>query len=98
LAAWACPFHRRKLVAAVLCGLFLGVLAALVRVRAVLVEGPTALGVALLVVGAAVGLLTVLLTQMTFTELSRMRPARWGDALEGAGSLFLRVGVLYGLV
>src|SRR5262249_6994409 len=95
LAALDSTLSRRKLTATVLVGIVLGVLLALARVPAVAAQAtPTTLGVALLVVGSAVGLLTVLLTQMTFTELSRMRPARWADAVEGAGGLFLRVGVL----
>jgi hypothetical protein len=99
LVALDSTFARRKLTAALLCGLFLAVLVAVAGMQTTLAKAtPTMLGVALLVVGATVGLLTVLLTQMTFTELSRMRPAHWGDALEGAGGLFLRVGVLYALV
>src|SRR5262249_14025001 len=46
----------------------------------------------------ALGLLTVLLVQMTFTEVSRMRPARWADGLQGAGTLFVRVAALYALL
>src|SRR5262245_46266403 len=99
LAALDSTFDRRKLLSGLLCGLFLGVLGALVQAGALPVRAtPTTAGVSLLVISAVVGLLTVLLTQLTFTELAQMRPARWRDAREGAGGLFLRAFVLYALV
>jgi hypothetical protein len=99
LAALDSTLARRKLTVTALIGLVVGVLLALSQVTPPLSKATTTvLGAALGLVGAAVGLLTVLLAQMTFTELSQMRPARWRDALEGVAGQFLRVGVLYALV
>jgi hypothetical protein len=38
--------------------------------------------------------LTGVLSRLTFSELSRLRPARWGDALRGSASLTLRLVLL----
>src|SRR5262245_16698541 len=99
LAALDSTLTRRKLSAAALAGLAVGVALALVRSPAVLAEDPPwTLAAAVGVAAVALGLLTVLLVQMTFTEVSRMRPARWADGLQGAGTLFVRVAALYALL
>jgi hypothetical protein len=40
--------------------------------------------------------LTGILSRQTFSELSRLRPARWADGLRGIGVLMLRLGFLLG--
>jgi hypothetical protein len=45
---------------------------------------------AVLVVGSVA---TALLTRMTFVEVSRLRPARWGEALGGVFGLSFRLGL-----
>jgi hypothetical protein len=98
LAALDSTLTRLKLSVAVLAGLVVGVALALLRSPVALDEDrPRALGC----LGAAlvaVAFLTVLLAQMTFAELTKMRPARWADGLKGMGAPLVRVGALYALV
>src|SRR5262249_21611235 len=49
---------------------------------------------ALLVVAATTGLLT----RLTYVELARLRPARWGEGLSGLDFLTARLAVTQGLV
>jgi len=49
-----------------------------------------ALGLAV-VTALAFDVLTALLTQLTYVELSRLRPARWSEAMDGLAGLTLRV-------
>jgi hypothetical protein len=53
------------------------------------------LAAAALVVAAAVD---AVLTRMTYVELSRLRPAGWGESLGGLAGLALRLAVAAGLV
>jgi hypothetical protein len=41
---------------------------------------------------------TGLITQLTYVELSRLRPARWQEGLTGLAGLTLRLAVLFGIV
>ena len=91
---------RKKLEVTVLAGLCLGILLAAGRFFAPTLVGPRAplawclLAAALVVVA----LMDTLLSQMTYVELSRLRPARWRETLAGLRRFTLRVAVALGLV
>jgi hypothetical protein len=91
---------RRKLAAAALAGLLLGVLAAVSQLPTThLRAGGSVLGGCLagaaLVVAAAV---TAVLTRMTYLELSQLKPAGWRESLGGLVGLVLRLVIAAGLV
>ncbi len=100
VAALDSTLVRKKLQAAGVAGLILGVLLALYLLPAVRAAPPSAgfdwylAAAALLVVAATTGLLT----RLTYVELARLRPARWGEGLSGLDFLTLRLAVTQGLV
>jgi hypothetical protein len=99
LAALDSTLTRPKLLTAVLAGLALGILATVVETQVIDLGNNklnvTAVVAALvLVVSLAMGVLT----RLTYVELSRLRPARWKEALEGLGPLTVRLAVALGLV
>src|SRR5262249_22809218 len=91
---------RRKLAAAALAGLLLGLLAAVSRLPTTdLWAWGGAVGWCLaapaLVIAAAV---IALLTRMTYVELSELKPAGWRESLGGLAGLVLRLVLAGGLV
>lgn len=94
LAALDSTLVRHKIVIGCVVGVFTGVVIALASALP-LVGWMGRLPVQWLVAGLAVlivyALCNILLTQLTFVELSRLRPARWGEALSGLGGLWLRL-------
>lgn len=99
LAALDSTLMRPKLLTAVLAGLALGVLATVVEMQPINLGNnklnvTTVVAALLLVVSVAMGVLT----RMTFVELSRLRPARWNEALDGLSVLTARLMVALGLV
>ena len=93
LAALDAALVGRKLLLGVLAGLFVGVFLA-VQQAAWFARDSTwmapALGLAVVTV-IVFDVLTALLTQLTYVELSRLRPARWSEAMDGLAGLTLRV-------
>jgi len=84
---------RPKLITAALAGLALGALAGVALSRsAPFTIDPPGWGW-LLAAGAVLVLATLaaVLTNMTYMELSRLRPARWRDGIRGAAGLALRL-------
>jgi hypothetical protein len=93
LAALDSTLTARKLLLGLVAGLFLGVFLAIRQ--ASWFEGEsawlaTAWGLAI-VAAIVLDVLTALLTQLTYVELARLRPARWSEAAEGLAGLTLRV-------
>jgi hypothetical protein len=89
-----------KLWAAALAGVLLGGLAALSQLPlftfTLWLPGPGwLLALAALVVWSW---LVVVLSKMTFTEVSRLRPARWRDGLEGSISATLHLSIVQGIL
>src|SRR5262245_5569986 len=81
-------FVSRKLKAAAFAGLLLGGLASLTNLpRFGFAAWPPGLGWLLVLAGVVVwSWLAVVLSKMTFVELSRLRPATWSDGLSGSFS------------
>jgi hypothetical protein len=102
VAALDSTLVRKKLFLAVLAGLCLGVVLALARLPALPADaaGQPWLGAAL--TGAAVlvvvALITALLSQLTYVELCRLRPARWREGFTGLGGLTVRLALAQLLV
>lgn len=100
LAALDSTLIARKLLLGVAAGLLLGGLLALYRLSWFerdsrwFVPGCCLAGVGLIVMD----FLTALLTQLTYIELARLRPARWGEGLAGIGRLTFRLVLLHLLV
>ena len=100
LGALDSTFVRRKLIVAVFAGLLLGGIASLTALPAFgFAVRPPGLGWLLPVAAVAVwSWLAVVLSKMTFAELSRLRPAKWSDAREGGFGatvhLFLANGII----
>jgi hypothetical protein len=95
VSALDCTFVSRKLVLGLLAGLLLGGVFTLQladwweRDSGLLVWTWVQAGVGAIVVA----FLTALLTKLTYVELSRLRPARWSEALPGIGRLTIRTVV-----
>jgi hypothetical protein len=86
IAALDNTLARSKLLVACIGGVLGGVIIAIAGIFGRLIDVPwpwlsQALAAAILLLIAIVG--DVLLTQMTYTELSRLRPARWDEATAG---------------
>jgi hypothetical protein len=98
LAALDSTAVRLKLSIALWAGLIVGSLAGLLFLPVfslnLIPPGPgwlSILGIALVVLW-----LVGVLTQLTFTELSRLHPARWSDGVKGIAALTCRLVVLQG--
>src|SRR5262249_14679040 len=92
---------QRKLIVAVVASLSLGVLLGFPTVAGFTPDEQagqvTILAVAVgswLITAAA----TALLTQMTFIEVSRLRPARWNEAAKGIGWMTFRIALVHFVV
>jgi hypothetical protein len=98
LAAMDSTAVRVKLSAAGWTGALLGVLAGLAFLPFFSFEvQPLGPGWALVLGGFLLGVwLTAVLSRLTFTELSRLRPARWADGLHDIGTLLFRLVILLG--
>jgi hypothetical protein len=108
VAALDSTFVARKLLLGLVAGLFLGGVLALQpadwweRDSGFLLWTWIQAGVGVIVLA----FLTALLTRLTYVELSRLRPARWSDALPGIGRLTIRtvitqailLGATWGLI
>jgi hypothetical protein len=101
LAALDSVLVRKKLLTALACSLFLGVVLALFRSGLLDLE---MLGYGLGSTLAGAGLLLVfcisngLLTRLTYTEVSRLRPARWRDGLRGLAGLTCQLVLVFLLI
>jgi hypothetical protein len=98
LAALDLTLVRRKLMVAGLVGLLSGLVFAMFisgfgDPEGVWVEGRATLASGLILALGATG--AVLLTRMTYVELSRQRPARWTECRLGLGDVTLRFAVSY---
>lgn len=97
VAALDSTLVQRKLVVALVAGLVLGVMLGFPWVADLTPDG-TAEQVTRIVLVVGVWLITaatsVLLTRMTFVEVSRLRPARWREAMIGITPLVLRIAVV----
>jgi hypothetical protein len=98
LAAVDSTAVRLKLTIAVNCGILLGVLAGLSFLPSVSFGlNPPGPGWLLVLGMLLTGIwMTAVLSRLTFSELSRLRPARWADARHGFGGLFTRLIILEG--
>lgn len=104
LAALDSALIRNKLMIGVIAGLLLGVL--ILLERAAWFERDNrwqAMAWSLLAVVAVLfDALTGLLTRLTYIELTRLRPARWGEAVSGLGRLTVWIAasqvMVYGTV
>jgi hypothetical protein len=101
LAALDSLWIRKKLLVVTLSGLIIGFVFALFRLTYIELEtlgsgtGWALAGGALLLVGAAcIGLLT----QLTYVELSQLRPAKWSEGFIRMGRLTVRVALVQVLV
>jgi hypothetical protein len=93
LAALDSTLTARKLLLGIVAGLFFGVLLA-IRQAAWFERDSVWLASAwsLAIIAAVIlDVLTALLTQLTYVELARLRPARWSEALDGIAGLTVRV-------
>jgi hypothetical protein len=93
LAALDAALTARKLLLGILAGLVVGAFLAIQQAAWFARDSAwlaPALGLAL-VTALIVDVLTALLTQLTYVELSRLRPARWSEAMDGLTGLTLRV-------
>lgn len=108
LAALDSALIAKKILVGVLAGLILGSLHALGE-TGWFAHDSRLLVPAWCLTGAAIIVLTflaALLTQWTYIELSRLRPARWGEGLTGIGPLTIRLllaqaivlGAAFGLI
>jgi hypothetical protein len=98
LAAVDSTAVRLKLTLAMACGVIAGVLAGWSFLPLFSFEvRPPGLGWLLVLGVIFTGLwLTAVQSRLTFSELSRLRPARWADARRGLGRLVLRLLILGG--
>lgn len=98
VAALDSTLVQRKLIVAIAVGLSLGVLLGFPGVAG-FDSGTKAGQVSRWVVAAGAWVITslacALLTQMTYIEVSRLRPARWGEALEGNTGRTIRVALVH---
>ena len=100
LAALDSTLVAKKLLLGVVAGLFLGALFAVQRAawfdddKRWRIPGWYVAVAAILVLD----LLTGLLTRLTYVELSRLRPARWREGLDGLGGLTVRVVLTHALI
>ena len=93
LAALDGALTARKLLLGLLAGLLIGIFLAFQQAAWFARDSAwlaPALGLAL-VTALVFDVLTALLTQLTYVELSRLRPARWSEAMDGLAGLTLRV-------
>jgi hypothetical protein len=93
---------RRKLIPAAAAAVAVGVLGGAAVLVVPQADDPTARGALFGAVGAGAWLVAAfavaLLSRMTYTEVSRLRPARWRESAAGAGRLTVRVAVAHLLV
>lgn len=93
LAALDGALVARKLLLGILVGLLVGIFFAFQQAAWFVRDSDwlaPALGLAL-VTALLIDVLTAMLTQLTYVELSRLRPARWSEAMDGLAGLTLRV-------
>jgi hypothetical protein len=94
LAALDSTLVRHKIVAGCIAGVTTGVLVAFVRMFphfAAIGRLPLAWLIAGVIGLMVYALCNVVLAQMTFVELSRLRPARWSETIAGLPSLWLKL-------
>ncbi|HWG45329.1 MAG TPA: hypothetical protein VN688_21375 [Gemmataceae bacterium] len=108
LAALDSTLLAKKIFLGLVAGLFLGGLLALQQVALLERDSRWFVPVCCLAAAAMIvlDLVTALLTQLTYIELARLRPARWSEGLAGLGRLTVRVvlgqvivrGAVWGLI
>jgi hypothetical protein len=94
LAALDSTLVRHKIVAGCIAGVITGVLVAFVRMFphfAAVGRLPLAWLIAGVIGLVVYALCNVVLAQMTFVELSRLRPARWSETVAGLPGLWLKL-------